>query len=72
MSEQSSNIAKLSQAWINFHNDNSEMRFGQYMMSTYYPESRCPSIFYEQNDRVAYNLIFEHIIMGNDVPDWVD
>ena len=72
MSSQVSDIAKLSQAWVNFHNDNCGMRFGQYMMSTYYPESRCPSVFYEQNDKVAYNAIFEHIIMGNDVPDWVD
>ena len=72
MSEQASDIAKLSQAWVNWNDDNRGMRFGQYMMSTYYPESRCPSVFYEQNARVAYNAIFEHIVMGNDVPDWVD
>lgn len=69
---QVSDIALLSQAWINWNDSNKRERFGQYVMNTYYTHAHCPSVYYEQNADSAYRMIFEHIVMGNDVADWED
>ena len=65
-------IAKFAQAWVTWNDNNSNSRFGQYVMNTYFPSSRCPSVYYEQNAKEAYKKIFAHIVMGEDLSDWID
>lgn len=69
---QASDIAKISQAWLDWNTDKRNLRFGQYVMNTYYPNVSCPSIFYEQNDNVAYQSLFEHLVLRTKVSDWKD
>jgi hypothetical protein len=69
---QAADIAKFAQAWVDWNAEHQNLRFGQYVMNTYFPHARCPSVFYEPNAKQAYNLIFDHFIMGEDLSDWVD
>jgi hypothetical protein len=69
---QMKDIVKLSQAWITWNNSDKQLRFGQYVMNTYYPHASCRSVYYEQDAKTAYNLLFEHIVLGNDIDDWIE
>lgn len=69
---QVSDIALLSQAWMNWNLDNMNQRFGQYVINTYFPLVRCSSIFYEQNDEKARQMLYSHFILGENIKDWMD
>lgn len=65
-------IALLTQAWINWNNDPMGQRFGEHVLSTYFPGVRCPSIFYEQNSEVALDKLNDHLVYENHIVDWIE